>query len=527
MIIRINKFIFLYFFSVFITLGIYSIFSFQQLLTNESFYKFTDSNNEEKIINQNLLKVDFPILENEYKIIEINSKKNILVFTKENFKQKFLIYIFFVIHILIYIFVIRTNFFHNLYSKIYNINNKLKIYDYLILCSFLIFSFMKISIIDMIPLGIITEKLQYNINFYVISYIQSMDNNLTIFPYNPLALLFMVYNSSLNYILDFFNLTINASSTLNLILSIFYIWLCVEITLIVKFYGISNLNSKRIFYLTLFNPLGIYYTLFLGQIDIISITFILFGLRLLFFGNTKVGVLFIILALVFAKPQHLLLLIIFLIASTMFKKKDLNNYIFNMIFIIVSIIFIYYIYKFVPSFYESLSVNTQKYRLSWSTWWQLFDGAILINRPISFLLIYTSILVYIFPNNLEKDKIFIYIILSIGGLYSSFQASYGHTFGLTIFILPSLVLISFYSQNLIKFIYLYILSFFSIISWGTGLVGDVTNSFGLNYFHNLVDKKIIGIRYSDFINTLEFVSLFIIAIFCLSMINQLNKSIRE
>jgi len=111
----------------------------------------------------------------------------------------------------------------------------------------------------------------------------------------------------------------------------------------------------------------------------------------------------------------------------------------------------------------------------------------------------------------------------VGAQVSAFQFSYAHTFGLSIFIFPALIVSCLSANHIIKRYFLYIFSIGMLISWGTGLVGDFSNLWGKEFFKSsgILNQIIMGLPYATILHTLEYVSYLF---FAFVFLNVLPKS---
>lgn len=383
--------------------------------------------------------------------------------------------------------------------------------------------YFKTGIIDIPALGKAIIFLQNGLNLYSISSSQNASGLLPIFPYNPLALLFLMTIQKMQSILNFLPIHSNNYSLLQVALFITYALLCRELT---KQLAMSNLGAKisenKLFIFILLNPLGLYYTVFLGQIDVITVTaFALAATRLAHKKYDITCLLLIVFSVTFGKPQHLLLLPLFILFSI--ELNDKKKYFTFLALCLLSSLCIYYLYSFVPGFYSSLGSNPQAARVGWSTWWTLLSDAIIINKPLALLTITYILLIFINPEREQEHSIKCHtILLQVGALFSVFQSSFAHTFGLAIFIYPAVIITVCQQRNMTKAFLLWAISGCLLLGWGTGMVGDFTNIFGLKLFSypKLLDKTAVGMKLSDALNTIEYASYIAYAIIFIMLIGK-------
>lgn len=369
-------------------------------------------------------------------------------------------------------------------------------------------AYAKPGIIDMNALGMVIEGLRNGVNFYYVSYLQGQGGTLPIFPYNPTFLFFLSVVAEAQSILDAMGLGSRTYSLLQMVIVGFYLWLAIELFDALKGAPLALVHRKLAFFLVLFNPLAIYYVFFLVQIDIISVAFIVVGLKRLCFRRFGWGFVLLYLGLVFTKPQHLLSIVPIIIAvASLGSCRSLGRYVAGLCALIALIALAFAAYGLVDGFYESLNVNPQAERLVWSTWWTMLSDAIVINRPVAMLCIACALLLFVSPGNLEgNSSIFAYLLLAIGTVYAFFQSSFAHTFGLAIFLYPAIVVVALSRQSASQAVLISSVSLGLLAGWGTGFVGDAFNVVGGSFFDDpaLLERTFADIPYGSLINSIEY-----------------------
>ncbi|MBK7846558.1 MAG: hypothetical protein IPJ73_03930 [Zoogloea sp.] len=135
----------------------------------------------------------------------------------------------------------------------------------------------KPGIIDMIPLGEVIGGIREGINFYTISTLQGQDGHL-IFPYNPPAYFLLGILSEAHGVLTSLGLPPpQPHALLQLLLFLVYAGFAANLSRIATDLNLPLLRGRTLYYFILLNPLGLYYTVFLGQIDLIAIALLMAG----------------------------------------------------------------------------------------------------------------------------------------------------------------------------------------------------------------------------------------------------------
>ncbi|WP_374494666.1 hypothetical protein [Zoogloea sp.] len=365
----------------------------------------------------------------------------------------------------------------------------------------------KPGIIDMIPLGEVIGGIREGINFYTISTLQGQDGHLPIFPYNPPAYFLLGILSEAHGVLTSLGLPPpQPHALLQLLLFLVYAGLAANLSRIATDLNLPLLRGRKLYYFILLNPLGLYYTVLLGQIDLIAIALLMAGLHRLHAHGARGSAFLLLLAgLTFAKPQHLLALPALLLLGIGLSdpREARRNHLF-VTALAVACVLTYLAFTLAPGFYTALGSNPQAPRLAWSTWWTMLSDAIVINRPIAYALISSLLLVYLMPERVRSRQDLIAVgALGMAFTVASFQASFAHTFGLAIFLYPAVIFICLGSTSLLKASLLSTASLGLVAAWGTGPVGDFTAAFGLQALSSLPDSVVAGIRYPSLIHSIE------------------------
>ena len=435
---------------------------------------------------------------------------NVSVFTKFETTKPIKKTIFLLVAFFVFMVIFsRENKLRKLADSVFLGFKEIKIIEIILFSVVLVFLYVKTGIIDLGSLGVVMEGVGKGVNFYYLSFLQGSSGSLPIFPYNPLSYVLISALSEIQSLLSAVGIYSKPYSLLQVVIFVAYAWLCFELMSAFKAGGFFFKSKRMIFYFILLNPLGIYYTVFLGQIDVISIAFFVAGLRRVSSGRSIFyGFILIYFGLIFSKPQHLLLVIplIFCVAC-IFEQETRRRCFIGVIVLLASIFLTYFIYRYSDGFYASLSVNPQAARLSWSIWWTMLSDAIVINRPVGMLAIVSMLLVYLLPNNLRMgDDFFNHVCLGVGVMFATFQASFAHTFGLAIFLIPAIMVVIVSAKNLLQIFMFSIFSLGVVIAWGTGLVGDASQTIGLSVFSHggFVEKTYAHIKYDALLNSIEY-----------------------
>lgn len=367
--------------------------------------------------------------------------------------------------------------------------------------------YCKPGIIDMLPLGEVIGGIREGINFYTVSTLQGQGGSLPIFPYNPPAYFLMGVLSEAHGVLTSLGLPPpQPHALLQLLLFVIYAGLAARLATIASELGLPLLRGRRLYYFILLNPLGLYYTVFLGQIDLIAIALLISGLHRLH-ARRAVGSAFLLLlaGLSFAKPQHLLALpALLLLGIGLSDPKEARRYHLFVLTLALACGLTYLAFTLAPGFYTALGTNPQTPRLAWSTWWTMLSDSIVINRPVGYALISSLLLIHLMPERVPSRQQLIAVgALGIAFTVAAFQASFAHTFGLAIFLYPAVIILCVSTGSLLKACLLSIASWGLVAAWGTGVVDDFTVAFGLKALASLPDSMVAEIRYPSLIQTIE------------------------
>lgn len=367
--------------------------------------------------------------------------------------------------------------------------------------------YCKPGIIDMLPLGEVIGGIREGINFYTVSTLQGQGGSLPIFPYNPPAYFLMGVLSEAHGVLTSLGLPPpQPHALLQLLLFVIYAGLAARLATIASELGLPLLRGRRLYYFILLNPLGLYYTVFLGQIDLIAIALLISGLHRLH-ARRAVGSAFLLLlaGLSFAKPQHLLALpALLLLGIGLSDPKEARRYHLFVLTLALACGLTYLAFTLAPGFYTALGTNPQTPRLAWSTWWTMLSDSIVINRPVGYALISSLLLIHLMPERVPSRQQLIAVgALGIAFTVAAFQASFAHTFGLAIFLYPAVIILCVSTGSLLKACLLSIASWGLVAAWGTGVVDDFTVAFGLKALASLPDSTLADIRYPSLIQTIE------------------------
>jgi hypothetical protein len=378
--------------------------------------------------------------------------------------------------------------------------------DIVVMAGLSMWCVLKTGVIDLPPLGVVVRGLQFGLNYYVHDILVGTTGRLTIFPYNPLSLFWLQSLAVMDRDFQMLGLHLRSYALVSLSIFVAYVWLCLELTASLRAGWRGSVRA--LFFLLLFNPFGLYYTIFLGQVDVITLALLVSGGRRLL--GTKVrfsGLGMIILGLLFAKPQHALLLPAILISLFAARSNALKvRILWVATAVALAIISAYWLlYGLVPAFADSVATNPQAARIGWATWFHLFGDAVVINRPLAFMLICFLVLAYrskIVADAYEAWKV---VVLSIAALTAWFQASYAHTFGISILMYPAIMLMVTESEDYWRGAILWLSSILLLVGWGTGTVGDASQVLGLSLFtpERVHSLTLAGINYPSLLNTLE------------------------
>ncbi|MBK6653041.1 hypothetical protein [Zoogloea sp.] len=300
--------------------------------------------------------------------------------------------------------------------------------------------YCKPGIIDMLPLGEVIGGIREGINFYTVSTLQGQGGSLPIFPYNPPAYFLMGVLSEAHGVLTSLGLPPpQPHALLQLLLFVIYAGLAARLATIASELGLPLLRGRRLYYFILLNPLGLYYTVFLGQIDLSAIALLISGLHRLHARRAAGSAFLLLLAgLSFAKPQHLLALpALLLLGIGLSDPKEARRYHLFVLTLALACGLTYLAFTLAPGFYTALGTNPQTPRLAWSTWWTMLSDSIVINRPVGYALISSLLLIHLMPERVPSRQQLIAVgALGIAFTVAAFQASFAHTFGLAIFCIP-------------------------------------------------------------------------------------------
>ncbi len=377
--------------------------------------------------------------------------------------------------------------------------------DLLVAAGLLLFSLLKVGIIDMGPFGQVVTGLQFGLNFYVHDVLVGTSGALTIYPYNPVSLIWMQALAGIQGDLQSIGMNLRPYALVSLSIVAAYIWLCLELQLLFKERWRGN--PRLLFFVLLFNPFGLYYSLVLGQVDVIAVALLVAGARrVLAPGTLAAGLGLVVLGLVFAKPQHMLVLPAFAIALFAARRQALKGRILLIAAAVtVASLAIYWSYGRVPAYALSLGVNPQSQRIGWATWFPLFGDAVVINRPLAFLTIAFLVLAYRVKHVADGMGAWQVVALVTAALTAWFQAAYAHTFGMAMLMFPALMLLVAEAEDRWRAAGVWLASILLLVGWGTGEVGDMAGIFGKVLFspervHHIVA---LGVNYPSLLATLE------------------------
>ncbi|EOW2136818.1 hypothetical protein N5C16_11180 [Stenotrophomonas sp. GD03908] len=377
--------------------------------------------------------------------------------------------------------------------------------DLLLVIALLMFSVLKIGIIDMVALGSAVEGLQFGLNYYVHDVLIGASGKLTIYPYNPASLIWMQALSGMHGDLQLIGVNLRPYGLVSLSIAAAYIWLCLELTVLLneRWRG----STRMLFFVLLLNPFGLYYSLFLGQVDVIVVALLVAGARRVFVpGRLFVALGMIVLGLVFAKPQHMLVLPALAIAMMAARTQALKGRVI-LITITVTLIslVIYWLYTRVPAFVLSLATNPQSQRIGWATWFQLLGDSLVVNRPLAFLAITFLVLAYRVKHVADGIGVWQVAALATAALTAWFQASYAHTFGMAMLMFPALMLLVLDTQDRWRAAGVWLAPILLLLGWGTGEMGDVAAIFGGTLFspERVNHIMVLGMSYPSLLATLE------------------------
>ncbi|PSM13447.1 hypothetical protein [Stenotrophomonas maltophilia] len=377
--------------------------------------------------------------------------------------------------------------------------------DLLVVTGLLLFSLLKVGIIDMGPFGRVITGLQFGLNYYVHDVLVGTSGALTIYPYNPLSLIWMQALAGIHSDLQSIGMNLRPYGLVSLSIVAAYIWLCLELQLLFKERWRGN--PRLLFFMLLLNPFGLYYSLVLGQVDVIAVALLVAGVRrVLAPGTLAAGLGLVVLGLVFAKPQHMLVLPALVIALFAARGQALKGRVFLITAVVtLASLAIYWSYGRVPAYALSLGVNPQSQRIGWATWFQLFGDAVVINRPLAFLTIAFLVLAYRVKHVADGVGAWQVAALVTAALTAWFQASYAHTFGMAMLMFPALMLLVAEAEDRWRAAGVWLASILLLVGWGTGEIGDMAGIFGKVLFspervHHIVA---LGVNYPSLLATLE------------------------
>lgn len=368
-----------------------------------------------------------------------------------------------------------------------------------------VFALAKVGVIDYRALGEVVRGLHFGFNYYVHDALLGASGRLTIFPYNPLSLLWTQWLSGVDA--DLLAVGIHLRSYSLISLSVFgaYLWMCMELSALLLPHW--RWSRRSLFLILLLNPFGLYYAVFLGQIDIIAIALVVAGgSQVLRRGGFACGTTLLILAAVFSKPQHALVLPAMVLA--MLAAKDLalkGRLLLSVLAAGFSVAAVYWLYSQVPAFALSLRDNPQAARVGWATWYQVFGDSVVVNRPIAFLMMAFLLVACRVRAVTTEGEVWCVLVLALAALTAWFQASYAHTFGMAILMYPAIMLMAVECKDRWRGAVLWLASILLLCDWGTGTVDDFTRGFGLHLFsgQSLQRLTLLGINYPSLLMTLE------------------------
>lgn len=377
--------------------------------------------------------------------------------------------------------------------------------DIVIIAGLGVWCLLKVGVIDQPPLGSVVRGLQFGLNYYVHDIVVGTTGQLTIFPYNPLSLLWLQSLAVIDRDFQMLGLNLRSYALVSLSIFVAYLWLCLELTTLLRAGWRGSVRA--LFFLLLLNPFGLYYTIFLGQVDIISVALLVSGgRRLLHARGSFAGLGMIVLGLVFAKPQHALLLPAMVIALFAARSHALRGRVLLVATVVaLASISAYWLYGLVPGFVDSLATNPQAARIGWATWFHLFGDAVVINRPLAFLLIVFLLLAYQVRAAADAYDAWKVVLLSTAAFTAWFQASYAHTFGISILMYPAMMLMVTETEDSWQRAGLWLSSILLLVAWGTGAVGDASQVLGLSLFtpERVQSLTVGGINYPSLLATVE------------------------
>lgn len=366
-------------------------------------------------------------------------------------------------------------------------------------------SLVKIGVIDQAAFGEVVRGLHFGVNYYVHDSLVGTNGKLTIFPYNPLSLIWMQSLAVIDSDLRLIGVYLHSYALINFTIFMAYLWLCLELLQLYRPHWKGS--TRTLFLILLLNPFGLYYTIFLGQIDVITVALIIAGSKRVLQSSWSLsGIGLLVLGLVFAKPQHALILPALIVSLFAASENALKMRLLRIIVGVISgSLIVYWLYARVPAFAQSLATNPQADRIGWATWFQLFGDAVVINRPLAFMIIVFLVVVYRVRPVVQPYGAWRVSILSLAVLASWFQASYAHTFGISILMYPAIMLMVIESEDAWRGTWLWLSSIILLIGWGTGAVGDASNIIGLSLFapERINSVVMAGINYPSLLATIE------------------------
>lgn len=374
----------------------------------------------------------------------------------------------------------------------------------------------KSSIIDLPSLGDLAVNTFNTSNWYEISLEQGESGILPSFPYNPPIYVLLIVSGALVKTVNQVGFETNSYWPLNLSVMIAYLSACFGLARLSNRSGRSRIATLSI----ILNPLGLYYCFFLGQLDILAVALLVWSMVLLTEQRTWLSAILASASIVAVKPQHALLGIALAAVYFALLKPNRRKWATSRWFVLIIILTVFtnVAYRLIPFYAESLAVNPQAQRLGWSSLFELFDGAYVVSRPLVFM--FLALLAIFIVTSRFQPQMPEAILISAGALVAAFQASFGHTFGLTIFIFPLIVMALKSETRIETRLIIHTIGALCLVSWGTGLVGDVSEIFGLNFFANLAVQAptVFAIEYSSLLISLEFICLVSCAIFGLALL---------
>lgn len=377
--------------------------------------------------------------------------------------------------------------------------------DMVIIVGLGVWCLLKVGVIDQHAFGAVVRGLQFGLNYYVHDILVGTTGQLTKFPYNPLSLFWLQSLAVIDRDFQMLGLHLHSYALVSLSIFAAYFWLCLELTALLRTDWRGSVRA--LFFLLLLNPFGLYYTIFLGQVDIIAVALLVSGSRRLLHSRVSfAGLGLIVLGLVFAKPQHALLIPAMMIALFAVHSHALKGRVLLVTTVVALVgIGVYWLYGLIPAFADSLATNPQAARIGWAIWFHLFGDAVVINRPLAFMLICFLVLAYRVRAVKDAYDTWKVVVFSVAALTAWFQASYAHTFGISILMYPAMMLMVIESEDYWRATGLWLSSILLLVGWGTGAVGDASQVLGLSLFTPERVQSLIlgGINYPSLLATVE------------------------